>query len=69
MYPASVASDYIDLLYGHTNALTLLDRHKVDVILWDKDLALVAITKASGKWQEVYKKAGWVVLVRKPAPA
>ena len=64
MYPVSVAQDYVDLLYGHANALAVLDKHKVDVILWDRDLALVAITKASGQWHQVYRKGGYVVLVR-----
>jgi hypothetical protein len=64
MYPVAVAQDYIDLLYGHANALKVLDRRKVDVILWDHNLALVAITKASGQWHQVYDKGGWAILVR-----
>jgi hypothetical protein len=64
MYPVAVAQDYIDLLYGHANALEVLDHRKVDVILWDKNLALVAIARASGRWHQVYGKGGWVVLVR-----
>ena len=35
-----------------------------DVVLWDKSLPLVTTLRATGKWQEVYKKGDWVVLTR-----
>jgi hypothetical protein len=64
MYPLDVSHEYTDLLYGHDNALRILDRNKVDVILWDRTLPLVVIAKTSGRWHEVFTKAGWSVLVR-----
>jgi hypothetical protein len=42
----------------------VLDRWKVDVVLWDKSLPLVTTLKATGKWQDVYAKGDWVVLHR-----
>lgn len=68
MYPLGVSYEYEDLLYGHGNALRILDRNKVDVILWDRTLPLVVIAKASGAWHQVFTKNGWAVLVRNGAP-
>jgi len=64
MYPLKVSHEYEDLLYGHDNALRILDRNKVDVILWDRTLPLVVIAKTSGQWHQVFTKNGWAVLVR-----
>ena len=64
MYPLKVSYEYEDLLYGRDNAMRVLDRNKVDVILWDRTLPLVVIAKASGHWHQVFSKSGWVVLVR-----
>ena len=64
MYPLSVSNEYEDLLQGRPDALQVLDRNKVDVILWDRQLTLVTIAKASGRWHTVFTKDGWAVLVR-----
>ena len=64
MFPLSVADDYEDLIKGNPRSLAILDRLHVDVVLWDKDLALVGTVKATGRWQEVYRKGTWVVLKR-----
>ncbi|MBV8960635.1 MAG: hypothetical protein JO087_17890 [Actinobacteria bacterium] len=64
MYPLRVSKQYEDLLQGHGNVLQVLDRNKVDVILWDRNLTLVTIAKASGQWHSVFTKNGWTVLVR-----
>ena len=64
MYPLDISHEYEDLLYGHDNALRILDRNKVDVILWDRTLPLVVIAKTSGHWHQVFVKNGWAVLVR-----
>ena len=64
MFPLAVADDYEDLIKGNPRSLTILDRLHVDVVLWDKDLALVGTVKATGRWQQVYSTGGWVVLRR-----
>jgi hypothetical protein len=64
MFPLAVADDYTTLLKGSPSALEVLDRRKVDVVLWDKSLALVGTLQATGKWHEAYRKGGWVVLQR-----
>jgi hypothetical protein len=66
MFPLSVSDDYASLLKGNPESLPVLDRWKVDVVLWDKSLPLVTTLKATGKWQETYAKGDWVVLHRTP---
>jgi hypothetical protein len=64
MYPLRVSADYAELLKGRPGSTRILDRYRVDVVLWDEDLPLVTILKASGDWRQRYRKAGWVVLQR-----
>ena len=64
MFPLKVADDYAHLLKGSPDALEVLDRRKVDVVLWDKSLALVGTLRATGKWHEAYRRGDWVVLQR-----
>jgi hypothetical protein len=67
MFPLSVADDYEDLIKGNPRSLAILDRLHVDVLLWDKNLALVGTVKATGRWQQVFSKGSYVVL-RRMAP-
>ena len=74
MYPVTVSDDYTDLLYGRPTARHILDRYRIDTVLWDKQLPLVTILETSGGWHRVFEAKGWVVLVRgarpvSPAPA
>ncbi|TMK86390.1 MAG: hypothetical protein E6G57_12365 [Actinobacteria bacterium] len=64
MFPLSVSNDYEALLKGNQDSLAVLDRRQVDVVLWDKSLPLVTTLRATGKWQQAYKKGDWVVLHR-----
>ena len=64
MFPLSVADDYAHLLKGNPDSLQVLDRRKVDVVLWDKSLPLVGTLQATGKWQTAYQRGNWVVLAR-----
>jgi len=64
MYPLSVSEDYASLLKGNQDSLAVLDRRHVDVVLWDRTLPLVTTLKATGKWQEVFRKQDYVVMHR-----
>jgi hypothetical protein len=64
MFPLSVSDDYASLLKGNQDALAVLDRRHVDVVLWDKSLPLITTLSATGKWQQVYKKGDYVVMHR-----
>jgi hypothetical protein len=64
MYPVKVTKDYVALLHGEPDALAILDRRRVDVVLWDKELPLATILGASSDWRRVHRQGDWVVYVR-----
>ena len=64
MYPKSVADDYGHLLIADREALSVLDRRRVDVVLWRINLPLVATLEASNHWKKVFLEGNWEVLQR-----
>jgi hypothetical protein len=64
MYPVAVSDDFTTLLHGGRNALAVLDRRRIDVVLWDAGGALPALLETTGGWQAAYRAGGWVVLRR-----
>jgi hypothetical protein len=64
MYPLRVSRDYADLLRGQPQALTVLGRYDVDVVLWERDLPLAQVLRASGAWREIFSDERWVVFQR-----
>lgn len=63
MYPVAVTRDYRTLLEGRPGVVEVLERQKIDVVLWEKDLPLVQILRASG-WRETFSEEDYVVLQR-----
>ena len=68
MYPNDVSRDYRRLLGARPQALDILDRRGVDVVLWDKDQPLPNLLRVSGLWDQIYAEGDWVIFQRKPAP-
>lgn len=65
LYPVRVTKDYLRLLDGRPDALALLDRYRVETVLWETDRPLVAQLAASdGRWRRVGGSDGWAVWVR-----
>ena len=64
MYPAKVSGDYRALLGGTPDSTEVLDRRDVDVVLWDRKLALATVLQASGRWTQVFRDDDWVVYRR-----
>jgi hypothetical protein len=69
MYPVSVSDDYDTLLHAQPGAAAVLDKYRVDTVLWDRRLSLPGLLLAHGGWQQVYRDKGWVVLTRSPVAA
>ena len=63
MYPLSLSRDYRVLLSGNAGSQDIIERRKIDVVLWGRDLPLVQILRASG-WREVFAEKDYVVLQR-----
>jgi hypothetical protein len=66
MYPVSVSLDYRTLVAAGPEAFDVLDRHKIDVVLWQRKEPLVPLLTASG-WQETFDRDGYVILQRELA--
>jgi hypothetical protein len=64
MYPLAVTKDYVTLLRGEPRTLAVLDRWKVDVVLWDSQLPLTTILRQADGWRQVHRNDGWVVFRR-----
>jgi hypothetical protein len=64
MYPVQVTKDYIALLHGESRALSVLDKRKIDVVLWQRDLPLVTMLRATDDWHQVHRDGDWVVFRR-----
>ncbi|MEA2716287.1 MAG: hypothetical protein QOI99_604 [Actinomycetota bacterium] len=64
MYPAEVSRDYRLLLSGYPQWDAILQARRIDVVVWDRELPLTSLLKASGQWLQIYGKGDWVVLRR-----
>jgi len=64
MYPSEISKDYSTLLGAAPDSLGVLERHAVDVVLWNRELALGTVLQASGAWTEIFRDGDWVVYRR-----
>ena len=67
MYPARVSDDYTDLLRVRSDPEQVLDRYRVDVVLWADGQPLVTVLLHEG-WHRAFARSGWVVLTRQSGP-
>ncbi|MDQ6928735.1 MAG: hypothetical protein M3159_08770, partial [Actinomycetota bacterium] len=68
MFPLAVSNDYLALLGGRPDALAVLDRRKVDVVLWERNKPLATILANDPHWRQIYSKDNWVIYQRVPPP-
>ena len=64
MFPIEIPRDYRRLLGGNPQWQSILQTRNIDVVLWEKDLPLTQLLKASGQWLEIFTEGDWVVLRR-----
>ena len=64
MYPKKLIYDYFDLAEGKPGWNKILDRYRVETIVWDADSALAADLNASPQWQRVHRDKDRAVWVR-----
>ena len=67
MYPARVSDAYTDLLRVRSDPTRVLDRYRVDVVLWAEGQPLVTVLQHEG-WHRAFARSGWVVLTRQSGP-
>jgi hypothetical protein len=63
------SADYMNLLGVHPTWRGVLDRNDIEVILWQRDLALATVLAESSDWQIRYSDPQWIVAVRREPPA
>lgn len=61
MFPSDVAKDYRTMNTGGAQALSLLDKYHVDVILWNRQEPLATVLAASDAWTQVFRDGDWAV--------
>ncbi len=64
MYPVQMTKDYVALLHGEARSLSVLERRRIDVVLWQRDLPLATILGSSDAWQQVRRDGDWVIFRR-----
>jgi hypothetical protein len=42
----------------------VLDRYRIDTVLWEQDLALTQILRLSPQWREVFRDRDWIIFRR-----
>ena len=68
MYPSSVASDASTLSDARGGEQAVLDKYRVDTVLWSANGVLPGALLSAGRWRVDYRDSTWVVLVRSSAP-
>jgi hypothetical protein len=64
MYPHAVSSAAFDLLVAKPDYQTILDRYRVDTVLWERSLPLASVLRADRRWRVVRTTKSWVVVTR-----
>ena len=64
MYPKQLVVDYTEVADGHPNWERVLDKHRVDVIVWQPKRALSQLLAQSPEWRGVYRDETAVIYVR-----
>ena len=64
MYPRAVGEASYDLLTGRPDYQAILDRYRVDTVLWEKKLPLAVVLRADRRWRVVHTTKSWVVVTR-----
>jgi hypothetical protein len=68
MFPESVTDDYLALNAGRPSSTQILDRRRIDLVLWPSDQPLVSILGASPAWRELDgADRGWTLRCRRGA--
>jgi hypothetical protein len=65
MYPTSLVDDFLVLEHGQPGWQEVLDRHKVDLLLWDRTSPLTGLASSSGEWRVLYQDGSWSVMCRR----
>jgi beta-lactamase class A len=68
MYPRSVLEDFLHFSDADGRWSEILDRNRIDLVVWPANAPIVRLMEASPGWTEVHRDKRAVVLVRHAAP-
>lgn len=69
MLPETVFRDFLVLRDGGSAWSAVLDRHDIEVVVWERDSALQSLLGMSPAWRTAYADADWTVAVRRASGA
>jgi hypothetical protein len=67
MYPTSVVDDYLVLNHGQPGWSQVLDRHHIDLVLWDRSAPISTLLTESPAWRVLYTDADSTLFCRRGA--
>ncbi|MGH9085232.1 MAG: hypothetical protein ACRDYW_07235 [Acidimicrobiales bacterium] len=65
MFPDQVTDDHLTLVQAGPGARAVLDRHEIDLVLWDRDGGLSQRLLVDPAWRSLYADDGWLLLCRR----
>jgi hypothetical protein len=69
MYPEALTEEVSDLASGHPRSLSVLERWRIQLVLWPRDEPLTAILREAGTWRAVHDPdPDWVLFCRAGTP-
>jgi hypothetical protein len=66
MYPTDITRDFIRFSDGDRRWRTILDRYRIEVVVWPREATVVQLLEADPAWQLVHRDKLAVVFVRRP---
>ncbi len=67
MYPATVVDDYVQLEHGLPGWESILDRYRVDLVVFDRSSGITEVISESTAWRVLYQDSDWSVMCRRGA--
>ncbi len=64
MYPIPVIDDYMKISSGAPQWSALLDKYRIDTVIWPRTRPLTQLLSQSAKWSRRYADKDWVAFVR-----
>jgi hypothetical protein len=65
MYPRPVLHDFLALADGSPRSSAILDRWRIEVVVWDPGAPLAALLDADAHWQRVFRTQSGAVFTRR----
>lgn len=65
MYPVAIVDDSLDLQRGKATWDRVLDKHEIDLVVWERSRPLGSLLAADAAWRVAYSDSDWIVVCRR----